>query len=268
MTLIAGIKSLDGIVIGADCAATLTTSSGQYTVKQDVRKIEIISNNVVIANSGQISFFQRFRDELKNRINKPKKDIRKIKDVNKLKREIQNIILKIIAVDLEIGKKTGNIFGNLTARNLTNHLLIALPFLNKPIFLQLCTPNYVVEEADEKLPFVAAGSGQVCADIFFSFIRDTLWQEKFPSFQESILSLVWTLQFCAKIAPAFVREPIQITELKFNKDSNSLIAREIPDEELDEHREAIHGLMKKIKEYKNEFLDIREDIEKILPQKR
>lgn len=266
MTLIVGIKSSDGIVIGADCAATLSTSSGQFTVNQDVRKIEIISDNIVIANSGQVGFFQRIRDELKNRVDIPKRDIRKIDDINKLKKEIQNIFLKVLEIELEIAKKNSNIFGNLTQSNLTNHLLLAIPFLNNPILLQFSSPNYSVEEADDKLPFISAGSGQVYADTFLSFIRDVLWKDKCPDFKESMLSLVWTLEFCTKIAPAFIREPIQIIELR-NGIKGKIITREIPDEELDEHREAVHGLMNKIKEIKNEFLITNEDIDKALPKK-
>jgi len=265
MTLIIGIKSSDGIVIGADSAATISTPTGQPTVKQDVKKLEIISSNIIIGNSGQVGFCQKLKDELNIRIQEPKKDIRKINDKNKLKRELQEILLRINEKDIEIGQKFNPIFPNLVKSNLTNHLLIALPFINRPILLQF-TITFNIEEAEIGIPFASAGVIQPLADTFLAFIRSIFWEEKeLPSFQMSIFSLIWTLDFCTKIAPGYVCGPFQVIELR--EKSGNCVAREIPNEELEEHYESINSLLTRFKEYKNDFFKIDEEVRKAIPQK-
>ena len=51
MTLIIGIKCKDGIVLGADGAATLG-AMGQRTILQPMKKLEIISSAMVLGVSG------------------------------------------------------------------------------------------------------------------------------------------------------------------------------------------------------------------------
>lgn len=53
MALIVGIKCKDGIVMGSDGAATLRTM-GQSTIIQPTKKLEIISNSIVLGVSGPI----------------------------------------------------------------------------------------------------------------------------------------------------------------------------------------------------------------------
>ena len=60
MTLIVGIKSRDGIVMGADGGATLGDIP-QTTVMQPIKKLEIISESVVIGTSGHVGLGQQFR---------------------------------------------------------------------------------------------------------------------------------------------------------------------------------------------------------------
>lgn len=58
MTLIVGIKCSDGIVLGADGAATYGVL-GQQTIRQPVKKLKILESCIVVGVSGPIGLGQR-----------------------------------------------------------------------------------------------------------------------------------------------------------------------------------------------------------------
>ena len=63
LTLIVGIKCTDGVVLGADGAATLGVM-GTPTVRQAVKKLTIIDRQVVVGVSGPVGLAQRFTNEV------------------------------------------------------------------------------------------------------------------------------------------------------------------------------------------------------------
>ena len=64
MTLIAGIKCSDGIVLGADGAATYGVR-GQSTIRQPVKnKLKIIADSIVIGTAGPVGLGQRLAGSL------------------------------------------------------------------------------------------------------------------------------------------------------------------------------------------------------------
>ncbi|GEM_PF-6024646 len=65
MTLIVAWKSSDGVVVGADSAATLGTSASQ-TVKETVTKLYIVKDKLILGVSGPIGLAQRYYEELNN----------------------------------------------------------------------------------------------------------------------------------------------------------------------------------------------------------
>jgi ATP-dependent protease HslVU (ClpYQ) peptidase subunit len=61
MTLIIGIRCKEGVVLGADGAATLTNAQLQPTIQMPVkRKLQIFSGQVVVGVSGDVGLAQRF----------------------------------------------------------------------------------------------------------------------------------------------------------------------------------------------------------------
>lgn len=59
MTILVGIKCTNGIVIGADSAATF--AAGQIrTIEQQTDKISIVGGSVIVAGTGQVGLGQRF----------------------------------------------------------------------------------------------------------------------------------------------------------------------------------------------------------------
>lgn len=66
MTLIVGIKCADGVVMGADGAATLGNPVvGQATVTQPVSKLHIVDNRILMGGSGAVGLSQLYLDREK-----------------------------------------------------------------------------------------------------------------------------------------------------------------------------------------------------------
>src|SRR6266852_5420843 len=63
MTLIVGLRCHDGIVVGADGAATYG-SLGSQTIRQATSKLEIVADRLIIGTSGPVGLGQRFHAEL------------------------------------------------------------------------------------------------------------------------------------------------------------------------------------------------------------
>ncbi len=63
MTLIVGLKCSDGIVLGADGAATLGVM-GHQTARQTTKKLTILSESVVVGVSGPVGLAQRVAGEV------------------------------------------------------------------------------------------------------------------------------------------------------------------------------------------------------------
>ncbi|MBI2936523.1 MAG: hypothetical protein HYY31_06955, partial [Chloroflexi bacterium] len=65
MTLVVGIKcGADGVVVGADGAATLGTVLGKPTVIQHVAKLNLIANRIIVGFSGPIGLGQLYVDRI------------------------------------------------------------------------------------------------------------------------------------------------------------------------------------------------------------
>ena len=64
MTLIVGIKCSDGVVLGADGAATLGNILGETTVTQHVTKLQIIQDRIIMGVSGQVGLSQLYCDRV------------------------------------------------------------------------------------------------------------------------------------------------------------------------------------------------------------
>ena len=66
MTLIVGIKCTDGVVMGADSAATFATPTGQSTVIQSATKLQIPAGPIITATSGPMGLGQLFAEASAN----------------------------------------------------------------------------------------------------------------------------------------------------------------------------------------------------------
>lgn len=173
MTLIVGAKCSDGVVLGADGAATLGDPAlSQSTVIQPVSKLKTLQSRMVMGVAGPIGLGQLYVDQVES-----------LWRDNKLGRavnlpEAQRRIASAIYQDAGPAVKRGQ------ALALTQSV-VALPIGGpdgRPELLQ-CNHIGEAEAATDDLPFVAIGSGQSIADPFlrsyatsFGVIDPSYWR--------------------------------------------------------------------------------------------
>jgi len=88
--------------------------------------------------------------------------------------------------------------------------------------------------------YVALGSGKLSADPFLRFLADIFCQSEQPTVREAVFLATWTVQHVIDVNPGGVAGPIRVAVLE-KDDAGSFIARELPDTEIEEHKQAIES---------------------------
>jgi len=258
MTLIIGVKCSNGVVIGADGAATLG-AMGKRTILQPMKKLDILEGKLIFSLSGPVGLGQLFKGDIQKAW---ESHVFEGKESFEVMATMRDIMWPHAKCELENAAIARNAIGNIALESALSSVIIAMPVKNKFAlfqFNQQCSP----EEATEDLPFVSTGSGQPIADPFLAFLRRLFWKNGPPSLSEGILAVVWTLLHTILINPGGVANPKQVVILE--KEGNNFIARELSPEELQEHYEFIDNMEKKISDLQQEIRESSLTGEAIIP---
>lgn len=243
MTLVIGLKCSDGIVMGADGAATTSDSLGQYTIRQIHKKLQIISGTVAVGNSGPVGLAQMIREEIKNLWNGRGLSNKTPCQAMKI---IQDKMWPHVSAALQAATVARQAVGNMALQSALCNTLVALPVSKEPCLIQFdhqCAP----ELATRDLPFVSIGIGQQIADPFLAFLKRIFWSKKEPNIIMGTFAVYWTLEHAIQIHPGGVANPKQIVILEhINKGWH---ARELAPNELQEHAEAIAAAENHLRKY-------------------
>ena len=252
MTLIVGIKASDGVVLGADGAATLASASS-FTVRQSVKKLSIVKGQVIVGVSGSVGLSQRIVSEVDGLWEKKQLSNRSSSNVMiKLRQELW----KHIGMELQVADVAQKVLGQAAQSSATAHTVVGLPCNGMPRLYQFDRQG-APEEATEDLPFVAIGSGQPIADPFLAFLRRIFWKDRLPNLSEGVFAALWTLLHAIETSPGFVSEPVQIVVLESAKKS-AYQARELEEPELQEHREGIAHIEGNMADLRRQFTHAEE----------
>ncbi len=239
MTVIIGLKCSEGIVLGADGAATLGTM-GLHTIVQPTAKLSLIETKAIFGFSGQVGLSQLFYD----RACATCAAIQNI-GLPEVCRRLRDSFLKDASISFQVAALARNVVGVVAAENVASQTLVALSVQGQPELIQFdyqCHPEWTTAE----LPFVSIGSGEAIADPFLAWIRFVFWRRRLPTLAEGRFAVYWTLTHAIRTAPGGIGPPIQMATLERTQDS--LTARELSEAELKEHGEAISEYEDAIKE--------------------
>jgi len=231
VTLIIGLKCSDGIVMGADGAATLA-ALGLNTAQQSAKKLHLVRPDRIVGTAGSVGIAQRIVELLKE-------DFQGYK-LGHISSNLRSLIWdKILKKEFEVAESARRIHGQLQSECISC-TLVAAPIdghLELMGFSESASPYHATDD----LPFIAIGSGQPTADPFLAFIRRIFWAKNKPSIADGIFAVWWTLHHAIKTSPGGVADPKQITLLEFKSDGKAkkAAARELTDGELKEHEEAV-----------------------------
>lgn len=247
MTLIVGIKCQDGIVLGADGAATLGVL-GQTTARQVTKKLDILKESIVLGVSGPVGLAQRIRGDIETLWEK--KQLVGIKPHEAMSK-IREALWKHVEAELNAARVAMNVIGpNVAAQSAICATMLALPISRTPClfqFNQQCSP----EEATANLPFASIGLGQPIADPFLAFIRRIFWPKNLPTLAEGVFATLWTLNHAIDTAPGGISAPTQLVVLE--KVSGDWTARELTEAEQQEHQEAISAAEFSLAKFRKSF---------------
>jgi hypothetical protein len=233
MTLIVGIRCIDGIVVGADGAATLGVL-GQTTARQVIKKLSILNGVIILGVSGPVGLAQRIQGETEalwaDKAFSGKKPFEAMAI-------IRSALWKHLEPELKAAQVSMSVVGpQAAAQSAICSTVLALPVSKNACLFQFDHQG-APEEASDKLPFVSIGSGQPIADPFLAFLRRIFWPGRLPNLSEGVFTTLWVLNHAIATAPGGISEPVQIVVLE--RSGDGWRARELPEEEQQEHQEAI-----------------------------
>jgi hypothetical protein len=99
--------------------------------------------------------------------------------------------------------------------------------------------------------YTALGTGKLSADPFLRFLTDTFCGGNQPKVRDDIFLATWTVQHVIDTNPGGVAGPIRITI--FTREGNGFLASELPDTEIDEHRQAIDSAADALRNWRSEL---------------
>jgi ATP-dependent protease HslVU (ClpYQ) peptidase subunit len=248
MTLIVGVKCSDGIVLGADSAATFGTQLGQQnTIRQETAtKLHISSNKIVIAVSGPVSLSQSYGDEMDVYLASKGSKVH-WKNVADAKKDISGMFWKHAKEAWQKAEVVARVAGVQAAINECNHASAAAFAIGDESHLIQFSAHCNAEEVTQDLPFAALGSGQPSADPFLAFIRRIFWPSGLPSLIDGQIATVWTLDEVIKTNPGGVGGAVKVAVLK-KDEKNNWRCELLTDEEIDEHRQLVADIERRMRE--------------------
>ncbi len=233
MTLIVGIRCQDGVVLGADGAATFGVM-GQQTIRQETKKLDIIADCVVVGVSGPIGLGQRIRGEIETQWHSKEFAGKK---THEAMAKLREALVKHVLQEMQVAQLARNVIGQPGIQGAICATMVAMPVSDVATLIQFdqnCSP----ESASDTLPFQAVGSGQTIADPFLAFLRRIFWSNKLPNVQDGVFAALWTIKHAIHTNAGGISEPIQVVVLQ--KRDKKWLARELPKEEQQEHLEAMN----------------------------
>lgn len=228
MTVLVGIRCKEGIIIGADSAATF--SHGQMrTIEQPMKKISIIADKIIVAGTGEGGMNQRFCQIVQSAW------------------ESKIFRGPSIEVARQVCEKAVNNFASTKAQQGAYGALVAFPIGSNLELCEFATNNFQPELKTNDLWYVSMGSGQPIADPCLGFIRQAFWNDGVPSCEDGVFAVVWTLAQAIKLNPGGINAPMHVAILTLQKGEPH--ARLLDPDEIDQHVSNVDGAIEHLRQY-------------------
>ena len=241
MTVLVGVRCTDGIVMGADSAATSAVGPHQVLSVPLADKIQIVSDRVIYATTGAVGLGQRAGEIIKD-----------AHDNKKLFQKPCMECCKIIAkATIDDFRSTGVLFHNQLGFGFG--ALIAAPFGSYHELVEFGAVDLQPEIKNDNLFFVSMGSGQSLADPFLAFVARVLWSNAPPTTERAMFGVLWALTHTVAYAPGGVGEPLSLAVLR--KVGSKYEARKLNSDELQEQKQHISEIERRIGGYPEKLLE-------------
>lgn len=229
MTVLVGVRCKDGIVIGADSAATSSAGPQPLVRIQYPNKIAAVEGRVIVACTGSVGLAQRFIEQVQSAHN----DKLFRKDCIPCASDLAGRTLKSFSQSgVQRHPQYGIGFG----------AFVAAPFGQHCELIEFGTTDFQPEIRRHPLHAGALGSGQLIAEPFLAFVKRVLWKDETPIVAEALLGVLWVLKYTCDLSPGGVGRPIQISTLKRDGSNWKVDILDEPDlQQMFEHVAAIEA---------------------------
>lgn len=236
MTALVGIRCKDGVVIGADSAATSAMAGGVRTIEQPVKKIQIIDGRIIIAGTGQIGMGQRFCHQVAT-----------LWQNNKIPTVDEFAFTKALA---QVARQD---FGETGCQGGQYGALVAFPCKTGRHLVEFAVNDFQPELKTDDMWYVSMGSGQAIIDPFLGLFREVFWDDGPPTVEDAIFATTWMLDHAVKVNPGGVNEPITIAVLESKRGASDWRARMLSEDELLEHQGSVDAAKDALRNFRNRF---------------
>lgn len=232
MTLIIALCCTDGIVIGADDAATFGNERTS-TIRAAFKKIRIVDGISAISVAGTTGLLQQYEDVVASTHKTDAfKSSRSVQAMNTFRDEF----LVRTNAQFQVAQLLEKEHGQRAWDSCSSEIVVATRIGGK-YRLYHYDKRMAPQEVTEELPFVAIGSGQQTADPFIAHLRRIYYAQQCPDIALGVMTVVWTLKHAAETGAPNVGSGRQIVTLSSVGDIP--VIRELPDDQLQEHHEFI-----------------------------
>jgi 20S proteasome alpha/beta subunit len=244
VTLLVGVLCADGVVLGADSGAT-SGALGQQHVMVPMSKVEVVRDSGLIAVSGPVGLGQRLTGEFERMLKAGLPGL-----PYKVMTDLRDVFWKQMKPEWEAANVAHGSIGNAAIASVLSTTLLAMN-VGGAAHLFCFDQQGAPEEITAKMPVVSAGSGQHNADVFLAFLRGVYWDDgRAPTLDEGVFTALWALEQCIQISPGSLQGPARIFTLVL--EAGKPVARQVPEAELQEHRQAIAAAKSLLKQARQE----------------
>jgi Proteasome subunit len=226
MTSIVGVRCTDGVVVGADSSALFGDDRIRTIEQPTEKKIRIIGERVIVAGTGYVGHAQRFVAVVEHLW------------ANGQFKDKSGIEVGKMLTQAGVNDFSHTMVGD-HLRVIDYGALVAYPAMDRPCLCEL--PGRLGFQPELKEPddlwFASTGSGQSITDPFLALFRSVFWKDGPPNIQGGIFTALWALMHACEVNPGGINEPIKIAVLSRTK--GKLLARELDEAELREHRDMV-----------------------------
>jgi len=241
MTLIVGIYSNDGVVIGADTG--LTTEARGCDNKpmglNSASKIEILNDQIIVACAGSVGLGQRFAE----------------------------IVRRHAGAGRFVGSRPHDLANTLSAEANSNFAttpmekypvgaVMAFPSENQHRLCEFAFGSLQPEFKTNEMWFHVEGTCPDISAVFLFYLRQIVWPTTGPNLEDGKLAALWTLGLAQRIFGGDIREPFELAVLE--RDPADYRARKLAHEEVAMLRGRVVRLEKQIGSYLARILGRRE----------
>lgn len=208
MSLIVGIRCVDGVVIAASGPASWPSADGLPAARQQAKRLRVVAGQAVLGVAAHDGLAQEMALSLERCLVGPDRGDT-AEDV--IRAKIRDALAAPIQRTVAIHQTLHGLPGFATTSNdyLVSHSILAIP-LHRTLRLYALDPECSLTEITEELCCAAVGQARSAAEPFLLFLRRVLIGHEAPKLSTGELAAYWTVHQAVGNNVAGVTHPIQV----------------------------------------------------------